>query len=453
MLDIVILAAGKGTRMRSTKPKVLHTLAGKAFVSHVIDRARELDAGGIKVVVGHGAEQVEQQLAAPGIAFIEQREQLGTGHAVQQVLPSLDVDATVLILYGDVPLIKTATLKNLVSKVSDSSMGLLTVTMDDPSGYGRIVRENGDVCAIVEQKDASAEQLGIQEINTGVMAVSGQHLLNWLPTLSNDNAQGEFYLTDIIAMAKVSGIRVETCAPRNDSEVLGVNNRLQQAQLERIYQREVAEQLMVEGATLLDPSRFDCRGTLKVGSDCVIDVNCVIEGEVTLGNNVHIGPNCYLKESQVGDNTVIHANSVIEDSELASSCTIGPYARLRPGSQLAEGAKIGNFVETKKVSIGKGSKINHLSYVGDAEVGEGVNVGAGTITCNYDGVNKHKTTIGNGVFVGSNTALVAPVILAEGTTIGAGSTVTHNSEENQLVVARGKQRNIDGWKRPNKKLK
>lgn len=451
MLDIVILAAGKGTRMRSSKPKVLHTLAGKAFVSHVIDRAHELCADAIKVVVGHGAEEVAQQLSAPNIDFVQQTEQLGTGHAMQQVLPLLQPDSTVLILYGDVPLIKTATLKNLCEKVSDTSMGLLTVTLANPSGYGRIVRDNGTVVAIVEQKDATNAQLAISEINTGVMAVKGKHLLSWLPALSNDNAQGEYYLTDIIAMAGIAGVSVETASPGSESEVMGVNNRQQQAQLERIYQAEIADQLMVEGLTLLDPARFDCRGKLVTGSDCVVDVNCVFEGHVTLGNNVTIGANCYLKNCTLGDSTEVLANSIIEDSVLAGDCHIGPYARLRPGTQLEEGAKIGNFVETKKACIGKGSKVNHLSYVGDADVGAGVNVGAGTITCNYDGANKHKTEIGDGVFVGSNTALVAPVTIASGTTIAAGSTVTRSSQEGQLIVARARQRNIDGWVRPTKK--
>ncbi|SMF16027.1 UDP-N-acetylglucosamine pyrophosphorylase [Alteromonadaceae bacterium Bs31] len=452
MLDIVILAAGKGTRMRSAKPKVLHTLAGKAFVSHVIDRAHELEADGIKVVVGHGAELVEQNLAAPGIEFVEQREQLGTGHAVQQVLPLLQAEATVLILYGDVPLIKTASLQQLCDKVSDSAMGLLTVSLENPAGYGRIVRdEAGLVSAIVEQKDANEQQLSIREVNTGVMAVKGKHLLQWLPALSNANAQGEYYLTDIIASARQAGIMVETSQPSSESEVMGVNNRLQQAQLERIYQRECAEHLMAEGLSLLDPARFDCRGTLTAGNDCVVDVNCVFEGAVSLGSNVHIGPNCYLKDVSVGDNTLIHAYSHIEQAELDAACNVGPYARLRPGSKLAEGARIGNFVETKKALIGKGSKVNHLSYVGDAIVGEGVNVGAGTITCNYDGVNKHQTLIADDVFVGSNTALVAPVSIAKGTTIAAGSTITHDSKQEQLVVARTKQRNIDGWHRPKKK--
>jgi len=451
MLDIVILAAGKGTRMRSSKPKVLHTLAGKAFVSHVIDRARELKADGVKVIVGHGAEEVEACVAAPGIEFVRQTQQLGTGHAVQQVMPLLTAESTVLILYGDVPLIKTATLEALCQKVSDQAMALLTVTLNDPSGYGRIVRDNGAVVAIVEQKDATADQLAITEINTGVMAVKGHHLLEWLPALKNDNAQGEYYLTDIIAMARNAGINIETASPETESEVMGVNNRLQQAELERIYQQDLANQLMVDGVTLLDPARFDCRGKITAGEDCVIDINCVFDGDVQLGNNVRIGPNCLLKDCRVGDNTQILANSIIESSDVSSGCNIGPFARLRPGSKLEENAKVGNFVETKKTIVGKGSKINHLSYVGDAELGSGVNVGAGTITCNYDGVNKHKTQIGDSVFVGSNTALVAPVVIASGTTIGAGSTVTRNSKDNQLVVARSRQVNIDGWQRPVKK--
>ncbi|WP_045856272.1 bifunctional UDP-N-acetylglucosamine diphosphorylase/glucosamine-1-phosphate N-acetyltransferase GlmU [Teredinibacter purpureus] len=451
MLEIVILAAGKGTRMCSAKPKVLHTLAGKAFVSHVIDRAHELEADGIKVVIGHGAEQVEKQLAEPGIEFVEQTEQLGTGHAVQQVLPRLHAEATVLILYGDVPLIKTNTLKRLITKVSETSMGLLTIELANPAGYGRIVREDGEVTAIVEQKDATKEQMQITEINTGVMAVKGAHLQQWLPALSNENAQGEYYLTDIVAMARSNDVLVETVQAASESEVMGVNNRVQQAELERFYQRGIAHDLMIAGATLLDPARIDCRGVLTTGSDCVIDVNCIFEGEVSLGDNVHIGANCHLKDTSIGDNTQIFSNTYIEESQLGEDCLVGPFARLRPGSVLAQKAKIGNFVETKKAYIGKGSKVNHLTYVGDAELGENVNIGAGAITCNYDGANKHKTIIGDGVFIGSNTALVAPVTLAKGTTIAAGSTITSSSQENQLVVARTKQRNIDGWRRPVKK--
>ena len=332
-------------------------------------------------------------------------------------------------------------------------MGLLTVNLDDPTGYGRIVRTDGAVTAIVEHKDATDAQRTISEVNTGVMAVSSKHLQAWLPKLDSNNAQGELYLTDIIAMAAAEGVAIETAQPSDAWEVLGVNNRRQQAELERIYQREIANQLMDDGVTLLDPARFDCRGTLTCGNDCVIDVNCVFEGDVVLGNGVEIGPNCIIKDAKIGDNTVIKANSIVEESTLAAECDIGPFARLRPGSELADGAKIGNFVETKKAIIGKGSKVNHLSYVGDAELGSGVNVGAGTITCNYDGANKHKTQIGDNVFVGSNTALVAPVIIEDGATIAAGSTITRTVKKEELAIARSRQNAITGWQRPIKKPK
>ncbi len=452
MLDIVILAAGKGTRMRSSTPKVLHALAGKPFVSHVIDRAKDLAADNIHLVIGYGADAVRAALPDSGLSFVEQTEQLGTGHAVMQVLPSLQQDTTVLILYGDVPLINTETLKSLLQKVSESSMGLLTVDLADPTGYGRIVRNpSGQVTAIVEHKDATLEERAIKEVNTGVMAVKSSDLHKWLPALTNNNAQGEYYLTDIIAMAQAEGVEIETAQPAYEYEVLGVNNRQQQAELERVYQQLQAKSLMDDGISLLDPARFDCRGSIKAGMDCAIDINCVFEGEIQLGNNVKIGPNCCLKNAKVGDNVSILPNSVIEDAVIESNCNIGPFARLRPGTHLASGARIGNFVETKKANIGKGSKVNHLSYVGDAEVGEGVNIGAGTITCNYDGVNKHKTTIEDGVFVGSNTALVAPVKLGKHSTVAAGSVVTSNVGEDQLVVARSRQRNVDGWRRPKKK--
>lgn len=451
MLEIIILAAGKGTRMRSDKPKVLHTLAGKPFLEHVLDRSMELNADKVHVIVGHGAEMVREALADRDVNFVEQTEQLGTGHAVQQVLPHLNPESDTLILYGDVPLTKTETLAALRAKVSSASMGLLTVTLDDPMGYGRIVRTNGNVTAIVEQKDASQEQLNINEVNTGVMAVSTAHLAKWLPALSNDNAQGEYYLTDIIAMSSADDVQIQTAQPKDEYEVLGVNNRLQQAELERIYQGQIAEQLMVAGATLLDPARFDCRGTIEVGRDCVIDVNCVFEGKVVLGNNVQIGPNCVISNTTIADGSIILANTVLEDSSLGENCNIGPFARLRPGSQLANHAKVGNFVETKKAVIGEGSKVNHLSYVGDAEVGAGVNIGAGTITCNYDGANKSKTTILDGAFIGSNSALVAPVTIGKNATVGAGSIVTKDSEEGDLVIARAKQNNLKGWQRPVKK--
>lgn len=454
MLEVVILAAGKGTRMRSSLPKVLHRLAGKPFIEHVLDRSRDLNAEKVHLVVGHGAQQVEATLAPQQANFILQSPQLGTGHAVQQVLPHLCEKSTVLILYGDVPLIKTETLNALLEKVTPTSMSLLTVSLENPQGYGRIVRGvSGNITAIVEQKDASQPQLQINEVNTGVMAVSARHLLQWLPQLSKDNAQGEYYLTDIIALAVASDVQVLSSNANSASEVMGVNNRQQQAQLERFYQRDMAEQLMINGATLADPARIDCRGTLVTGEDCFIDINCVFEGKVTLGNNVSIGPNCHLKDMTVGDNTEVFANCVLEASQIASNCLVGPFARIRPGTQLEDGAKLGNFVETKKSVVGKGSKINHLSYVGDAIIGQNVNIGAGAITCNYDGANKHKTHIGDDVFIGSNTALVAPLALGENVTVAAGSTVTHDVESQQLVVARTRQKNIAGWQRPLKQKK
>lgn len=451
MLDIVILAAGKGTRMKSNLPKVLHPIAGRPLLQHVLDTARGLGSDAINVVVGHGAELVQQRLAADDVHFVLQTEQLGTGHAVQQTTERLRDEAVVLILYGDVPLIQEETLTNLISCVTDTSMGLLTVILDDPTGYGRIIRNHsGDVAEIVEQKDANHEQLTVNEVNTGVMAVKGSQLKRWLPVLSNQNAQGEYYLTDVIALANRDGVQVVAEQPEHEIEVLGVNNRQQQSELERYYQLHIAEQLMVEGVTLLDPDRFDCRGQLTVGQDVVIDINCVFEGQVSLGNNVRIDPNCCLKDVTIGDNVHIKANSVLEEAKVDDGCDIGPFARLRPGTQLAKGAKIGNFVETKKAMIGEGSKVNHLTYVGDAEIGQGANIGAGTITCNYDGVNKFKTRIGDGAFIGSNTSLVAPVTIGIGATVAAGSTVTKDVSDAELAVARGKQRNVAGWKKPTK---
>lgn len=452
MLDILILAAGKGTRMRSDLPKVLHPVGGKALVQHVADTARKVGGEQLLIIVGHGAEKVEEKMAAPDVKFVLQAQQLGTGHAVQQALPHLRNDATVLILYGDVPLTKAETLQKLISKVSDTQMGLLTVNMQNPTGYGRIVRDaNKNVIAIVEHKDASDEQKKINEINTGIMAVKAKHLQKWLPTLSNNNAQGEYYLTDIIAMAKADGISIQVEQPDAVEEVEGINNRQQQAALERFYQKQKANELMVAGVTLLDPSRIDIRGNLTAGRDVVIDVNCVFEGDVVLGDGVVIEPNCVIINSKIGNLSQIKAFSHIEDSTLANGCDIGPYARLRPGTQLADDVKIGNFVETKKAVIAKGSKVNHLSYIGDAVIGSKVNVGAGTITCNYDGVNKSKTEIGDNSFIGSNSALVAPVKIAANSTIGAGSVITKNTEENDLAIARSQQRNIKGWERPTKK--
>lgn len=457
MLDIVVLAAGKGTRMKSSLPKVLHPVAGKAMLGHVLDCARSLSQGAerdvcLNVVIGHGSELVEARFSASDVRFVYQYEQLGTGHAVQQALPNLRPGAVVLILYGDVPLIQSSTLTKLINAVSSKSVGLLTVTLSDPTGYGRIIRdEQGRVTAIVEQKDANKEQLQIREGNTGVIAALAEDLQRWLPQLHNDNAQGEFYLTDIIAMAQREGKTIITEQPASENEVLGVNNRQQQAQLERFYQQQYAEQLMTAGVTLLDPQRFDCRGQLTAGHDVTIDINCIFEGEVTLGNNVHIGANCQLINCSIADGTVIKPHTIVEEAIIGEACDVGPFARVRPGTVLARGAKLGNFVETKKANIGEGSKVNHLSYIGDADIGKNVNVGAGTITCNYDGVNKFKTTMGDGAFIGSNTSLVAPVNVGAGATIGAGSTITSDVADDELGVARGKQRNIQGWKRPTKR--
>lgn len=457
MLDIVVLAAGKGTRMKSSLPKVLHPIAGLPLLSHVLNTAVSLgeqdsDEHQLHVVIGHGADLIRQKMGSEGILYSEQTEQLGTGHAVQQVAGLLRDEAITLILYGDVPLIREATLEKLIATVSEESMGLLTIELDDPSGYGRIVKDaQGSVRAIVEQKDANAEQLALCEVNTGVMAVKGKHLKQWLPKLSNDNAQNEYYLTDIIAIARQEGIEVITEHPVDEMEVLGVNNRQQQAELERYLQEHIATQLMAEGVSLLDPFRFDCRGNFEAGEDVVIDVNCVFEGDVCLGNNVHIGPNVCITNSVIGDNVVIKANSHLEDVLVRENCEIGPFARLRPGTELAKGAKIGNFVETKKSLIGEGSKVNHLSYIGDTIIGKKSNVGAGTITCNYDGVNKFATTIGDGAFIGSNASLVAPVSIGDNATVAAGSTITKNVDSQELAVARGKQRNISTWQRPVKK--
>lgn len=451
MLDIIVLAAGKGTRMRSDLPKVLHPLGGKALVQHVVDTARQVGGENILLVVGHGAEKVEQTMAAPDVRFVLQAEQLGTGHAVQQALPHLRDDATVLILYGDVPLTREDTLKKLVARVTPDTLALLTVKLDNPEGYGRIVRDfQGSVVAIVEHKDASREQREINEINTGILAAHVRHLKKWLPALTNNNSQGEYYLTDIIAMAKADDLDIVVEHPEAVEEVEGINNRRQQATLERYYQCRQAKALMEQGATLIDPARFDCRGSLSVGRDVVIDVNCVFEGEVVLGDGVVVEPNCVIKNSTVGAGSVIKAFSHLEEAVLGNQVEAGPYARLRPGTRLADRVKIGNFVETKKAVIAEGSKVNHLSYVGDAILGRDVNLGAGTITCNYDGVNKFKTEIGDNAFIGSNSALVAPVKIGNQATVGAGSVITRDVEGGELAVGRGKQRNIAGWERPKK---
>jgi bifunctional UDP-N-acetylglucosamine pyrophosphorylase/glucosamine-1-phosphate N-acetyltransferase len=452
MLNIAILAAGKGKRMKSALPKVLHPIADKPLLRHVIDTAKQLSDNPLNIIVGHGATEVKQALKTiDKLNFIEQKEQLGTGHAVQQALPYFLNEAIVLILYGDVPLISKQTLNKLISIVDENSLGILTVELDNPQGYGRIVRdENNQVVSIVEQKDAKEAELMITEVNTGVMAVNSAQLQAWLPLLSNSNAQGEYYLTDIIAMAKSQGVSINTEQPSHEWEVLGVNDRRQQAQLERIYQTTIAEKLLVDGVTLIDPSRFDCRGELCVGNDVIIDVNCIFKGQVTIGDGVVIGANCIIENTTIASGTVIKDNCILEGATIKQHCTIGPFARLRPDTVLDDNAKIGNFVETKKTHIGKGSKVNHLSYVGDATLGEGVNIGAGTITCNYDGVNKHQTIIGDDVFVGSNTALVAPVNLADGVTIGAGSTINKSVEKDTLALTRAPQKTHKEWSRPEK---
>lgn len=451
-VDVVILAAGQGSRMKSALPKVLHAVGGKAMVQHVIDNASSMEDAAIHVVIGHGAEKVRETLAGQDVHFALQEQQLGTGHAVAQAMPNVTGDSTVLVLYGDVPLTSPDTMKELVAIAKAGAFGLLTVNLQDPTGYGRIVRDDNDnVVAIVEHKDASPEQLAITEVNTGIMAVSASKLNDWLPQLSSENAQGEYYLTDIIAMAASQGLAIRAIQPETEQEVQGVNNRVQLAELERWYQLRNAEQLMINGATLADPARVDVRGKVEQGNDIWIDINVVLEGDVYIGNNVRIESNCVIRNSRIGDGTVIKANSVLEDAVVAENCDIGPFARLRPGTELANKAKIGNFVETKKAVIGEGSKVNHLSYVGDSKLGKDVNVGAGTITCNYDGVNKSLTEIGDGAFIGSNSALVAPVKVGAGATVGAGSTITKTVEDEQLAVARGKQMNLNGWQRPVKK--
>jgi len=451
-LEVVILAAGQGTRMRSALPKVLHELAGKALVHHVIDTAQLLKAKRIHTVIGHGADQVRDRLGELPTHWVLQTKQLGTGHAVAQALPGVDDDSTVLVLYGDVPLVRAETLEKLLDGVSDKSIALLTVELNDPTGYGRILRDTQNrVTAIVEQKDAKPEQLAIPEANTGILAAPAKYLKQWLPQLSANNAQGEYYLTDIIGMAVQNGLDVVAQTAASEWEVQGVNNRLQLAELERQHQRNIANQLMTDGVTLADPARIDVRGSLKTGRDVFIDVNCVFEGDVVVGDNVRIGPNCMIKNSRIEDAAEIDANSILEEAIVGEKAHVGPFARLRPGTELGPKSRVGNFVETKKTKLGAGSKANHLTYLGDCTVGENANVGAGTITCNYDGVNKFKTNIGDGAFIGSNSSLVAPVDIGVNATVGAGSVVTANVPDNNLAVARGKQCNIEGWQRPTKK--
>ena len=450
-LSAVILAAGKGTRMYSDLPKVLHCVAGKPMVKHVIDTATALGAENVHLIYGHGGELMRERLANEKVNWVFQNEQLGTAHAVQQAAPFFKDDENIVVLYGDAPLISVETLEKLIAAKPENGIALLTVNLDNPTGYGRILRENGNVVAIVEQKDANTEQLKIQEVNTGVMVSDGANFKKWLARVDNHNAQGEYYLTDLIALANQDGCQVIAVQAGDAIEVEGANNRLQLAALERYYQHKQAQHLLLAGVTLLDPARFDLRGTLEHGKDVEIDTNVILEGNVRLGNRVKIGAGCVLKNVTLGDDVEVKPYSVLEDAVIGEKAAIGPFSRLRPGTELAAQTHVGNFVEIKKSIIGKGSKVNHLTYIGDTEIGADCNIGAGVITCNYDGANKFKTLIGDNVFVGSDTQLVAPVIIEDGATIGAGSTITQNIAKDELVITRVPQRHIQGWQRPSKK--
>lgn len=453
-VNVVILAAGKGTRMNSELPKVLHELGGKPMLEHVVSTANSLADAKIHVVIGHGAESVKAHFeSAEELTWVVQEQQLGTGHAVAQAMPDIELtnDDSVLVLCGDVPMIKRESLLDLVSHTGPDSLALLTLDTPDPTGLGRIIRDGDDrVIAIVEEKDASDSQRKITEINSGIMAIPAGRLNSWLGQLGNDNKQGEYYLTDVIAMAVRDGCEIYTRVINDEYEVQGVNDKLQLAKLERHYQMTKVEQLLKQGVAMADPARVDIRGELVCGKDVAIDVNAVFEGRVTLGDNVSIAPNVIIRDSNVGSSTAILANTVIEDSIVAEGCNIGPFARLRPGTRLSNSVKVGNFVEIKNSTLGTGSKANHFAYIGDADLGGSVNVGAGTIFCNYDGAKKHRCNIGDNVFIGSNSTLVAPVTLASGAFIAAGSTINANVSENELAIGRGKQRNIRGWKRPTK---
>lgn len=451
MINIVILAAGMGKRMHSDLPKVLHKLAGKPLLQHVLDTARSLSPATLCVVYGHGGEQVLQQCAASDVQFVKQEPQLGTGHAVQQALPFLNEALPTLILFGDVPLTKLATLQALVNAAGSDKLGILTANAFDPTGYGRIVREDGKIRSIVEHKDATAEQLTLTEINTGIMVMPTNKLQQWLPALSNNNAQGEYYLTDVIAKAVADKVDITSSQSELEIETRGVNNKQQLAALERFYQTMQAEALLESGVTLLGYDRIDVRGQLRCGRDVTIDVGCIFEGNVTIEDGAYIGAYCIIKDAQIGRNSHIKPYSHIEGSVVGAAAQIGPYARLRPGTQLAEDVHIGNFVEVKKSQIGAHSKANHLSYIGDATIGQRVNIGAGTITCNYDGVNKFQTIIEDDAFIGSDSQLIAPVTVGKGATLGAGTTLSKDAPAEQLTVTRAKQISISGWVRPVKK--
>ena len=450
-LNVIILAAGQGTRMKSSLPKVLHPLGGKALLAHVIDAANILNPAKLIVVYGHGGQQVQQTINNPAICWVEQAEQLGTGHAVNQAIPEIDTDSTILILYGDVPLINPETLSDLVYQAGSDSLGLLTVHLDDPTGYGRIARNShGKVQYIVEQKDANSEELQISESNTGILAVNGGKLKQWLSQLKNNNAQGEYYLTDVIAMAVTDKVEVKTAHPVSEEEVLGVNSRSQLAQLERYYQRQQAESLMAQGVTIIDPNRIDIRGEVTVGQDITLDINVVLQGKVSIADNVTIGANCVIRDSVIEEGVELKPMCVVEQARIGKEAIVGPYSRLRPGTILSGGNHIGNFVEIKNSNIGLGSKVNHLTYIGDTDMGSGVNIGAGTITANYDGANKHRTIIEDNASTGSNSVLVAPIKVGKGATIGAGTILRKEAPPGELTLTVIKQKTIEGWKRPEK---
>ena len=451
MNTAIILAAGQGTRMKSQTAKVLHKVGSKCLLQHVVDAASD-HVETINIIVGHNSQSVKGAIKESKVNWVLQEKQLGTGHAVQQVAPLLNDDSTCLILYGDVPLIQSNTIEKLLVKARTSGFSLLSVVLDDPSGYGRIIRDtNGLIQSIVEQKDASERQQNVKEINTGIMAIKGSLLKKYLNELKPNNAQGELYLTDIVESAVKDNVNIASFVCENASEVMGINDKKQLSQAERFYQVRQAEDFMSSGLTIMDPSRFDCRGGLTFGNDCTIDVNVVFEGDNVLGNNVLISPNCIIKDSKIGDNTSIFPNSIIENSIIGSNTTIGPFARIRPDTNIGDHSKVGNFVEIKKSTIKNNSKVSHLSYVGDSKIGDDVNIGAGVITCNYDGANKHQTEIKDGAFIGSNSQLVAPVSIGKNATIGAGSTITQNAPDNKLTLSRNKQSTIDKWKRPKKK--
>ena len=452
-LHVVILAAGKGTRMYSNKPKVLHAIGGKPMLEHVIDTAERLQPARIHVVVGHGKDLVMQQMAHKNVGWVEQTEQLGTGHALKSALPHIPDTGRTLVLYGDVPLIDAPTLQQLLDHAGNE-VGLLTDILPDPTGYGRIIRNpQNQVVAIVEEKDASPEQKAVREINTGIFLLPNARLAGWLNALNANNAQGEYYLTDVIGLANADHVAVHPLAVPHHYLAMGVNNKLQLSELTQIYRQNRATELLLAGVTLLDAPSFDIRGSLQHGKDVVIDANCILEGSVVLGDGVTIGANCVIKNAVIGAGTVVHPFSHLENCTVGSHAHIGPYARLRPNAELADDVHIGNFVEVKNSTIGRGSKANHLSYIGDATIGSNTNIGAGTITCNYDGVNKHRTVIGNEVRIGSNTSLVAPVSVGDKATTGAGSVITQNCEAGKLVVARAKQVTVEGWERPEKPKK